>query len=191
MSDDYLDMIGRARTKQRKTYASSQDTELLRRTLRDYHGSHALEIGFGNGSVIEELRKNFEFVAGTEVVLPREMAVPTGRDCGMVVADRATCFRSSIFDLVVFNPPYLPSGAIEDITVDGGPGGIEIPLLFLDEAVRVLGRGGSILVVLSSDGDLTMFEESCRSRKLQVRIVTERDLFYETLHVYEMKRHGE
>lgn len=188
MRGHYLDRLRRIRTKAPKTYAPSQDTELLRRTVKECRGRYALEIGFGNGSIIGELTKNFEFAAGTELVLPRGAVTSIGRGCGVAVADRATCFRSSIFDLVVFNPPYLPSGLLEDIAVDGGRGGIEVPLLFLDEALRVLRQDGTILLVLSSDGDLTRFEEGCRSRTLDVRVAAERDLFYETLYVYELKR---
>lgn len=188
MSEDYLRSIVDVVAHCERPYVSSQDTELLRRSVKDYAGGSALEIGFGNGSVAEELTKRFKLVAGTELVLQEEPLITLGGSWHRIIADRATCFRSSIFDLVVFNPPYLPSDSIGDITVDGGRGGVEVPLLFLDEALRVVKQEGKVLLVVSSETDIARIEDYCRAMSLQFRIVAERDIFYESLYVYEIGR---
>lgn len=190
MGEDYLRTIVDGTAHHPRPYVSSQDTELLRRSVNEYAGGSALEIGFGNGSVAEELTKSFKLVVGTELLFPGEPVSTLGGSWDPIIADRATCFRSSIFDLVVFNPPYLPSDSIEDITVDGGRGGVEVPLLFLDEALRVVRQDGKVLLVISSETDIGRFEEYCRAMSLQFRIIAERDIFYESLYVYEIGRQG-
>ena len=59
----------------------------------------------------------------------------------LILADAASCFMDGCFDLVAFNPPYVPSGKIEDVAVDGGAEGTEVALRFLEEALRVVEEG--------------------------------------------------
>ncbi len=168
-------------------YHSSEDSDLLREAIRGYRGRSCLELGFGSGSNLPQLCDQFEVVAATDILRP-ELA-PEGPHCvELVFADRATCFRDSSFDFVVFNPPYLPSESIDDPTVDGGRGGIEIPVSFLEEAVRVVRTSGTILFLLSSEGNLDEFAEYCARLGVQTKLIRKRKMFYETLFVYEGRR---
>ena len=97
---------------------------------------------------------------GTDV-LSLAQAVAAKGDAEVVLADRATCFREAVFDLVAFNPPYLPSEGIEDRTVDGGKGGLEVPLAFLEEGLRVMKPDGRAVLLLSDEADLTEFKRVC------------------------------
>jgi methylase of polypeptide subunit release factors len=105
-----------------------------------------------------------------------------------VLADRATCFREGSFDLVFFNPPYVPSETIEDRAVDGGPSGIEVPTSFLEEATRVLLDEGAIMMLLSDRDDLQRFADICSSMALDVRKVAQERLFYESLVVFRLEK---
>ena len=89
-----------------------------------------------------------------------------------------------MFDLVFFNPPYLPSATIEDEAVDGGPTGVEVPVSFLEEGLRVLREGGTIVALLSTEGDVESFLSHCSNLGLAVESVAEKRLFYETLSVF-------
>jgi release factor glutamine methyltransferase len=172
-----------------RTYLPSQDTALLARTLRGYTGESCLEIGFGSGAVLDGLLSRFERVVGTDLVSIPQARAAKGR-AEVVIADRATCFRATVFDLVAFNPPYLPSEGVEDGTVDGGRGGVEVPLRFLEEAMRVVRDGGSVVVLLSSESDIDTFKAECESRGLRVFEKASADLFFERLFVFEVrKRH--
>lgn len=171
----------------RGPYLASEDSALLRRVLRLYSGGACLEIGAGNGGNLIELSKSFELVAGTDVVRPD---ASDWREAGAnyIVADAASCFRRRSFDLVAFNPPYLPSDGTTDRAVDGGTGGVEVALQFLREAMAVVREDGKILMLVSSENPIRELELECEAAGFTLRRVTESRLFYETLGIYEVSR---
>jgi release factor glutamine methyltransferase len=164
---------------------------MLRDALRPFSGESCLEIGFGSGAVIAGVSDRFGLAVGTDVVGLEEARLAIGPDVELVLADRAKCFRDGVFDLVFFNPPYIPSGPVEDEAVDGGQGGIEVPIAFLEEGLRVLRRGGAIVALLSNEADLGSFLSHCDILGIAVESVAEKRLFYETLSVLTMRRKGE
>ncbi len=175
----------------RSRYLPAEDTYLLRDALAPFTGKSCLEIGFGSGAVLAGVSGRFQLPVGTDVLGLEEARLAAGPGVELVLADRATCFRDGVFDLVFFNPPYLPSGTIEDEAVDGGPTGVEVPVSFLEEGLRVLGEGGTIVALLSTEGDLESFLSHCSNLGLAVESVAEKRLFYETLCVLTMRRVGE
>ncbi|MDD1715572.1 MAG: methylase, partial [Methanolinea sp.] len=93
------------------------------------------------------------------------------------------------FDLVIFNPPYLPTIEEERIddwlesALDGGKDGRTVISRFASEVRGVLAKGGRILILISSVTGIpeviALFEES----GFIVRIVASRDVFGEQLVV--------
>ncbi len=150
------------------------------------NGETFLEIGVGNGLNLEAVSGKFHLAVGTDIVNLHEVKQrnPT---CELIVADRASCFRKAVFDVVAFNPPYVPSETIVDKTVDGGPNGIEVPLEFLNSALDVVKESGKILVLLSSNDSMRMFQEFCRKHNISLEKLIETRLFFESLAVYELK----
>ncbi len=170
-----------------QVYQPSEDTSTLARALRDYTGESCLEMGFGSGAILDTLVPRFRTVVGTDILSVAQAAAAKG-GAEVVLADRATCFRDKSFDLVTFNPPYLPSERIEDTTVDGGKGGIQIPLSFLDEALRVVKQQGKVVLLLSDEGDVDGFREFCAGKGLAVRQIARTGVFFENLLVFEIRR---
>jgi release factor glutamine methyltransferase len=170
-----------------EVYAPSDDTALLIKALSSQSGGRFLEIGFGSGAILHSLLPRFSLVVGTDV-LPKDRAPRDLGSAELVLSDGAGCFREETFDVVAFNPPYLPSEGILDRTVDGGRGGVEVPLRFLEDALRVLRDGGRIFVLLSDLGDLKTFLSRCETLNVRVREVQRVRLFFESLVVYEIRR---
>jgi release factor glutamine methyltransferase len=165
-------------------YLASDDSALLREAITGYSGYSCLEIGAGNAGNLTELAKSFDQAVGTELVKPNGIDWK-GRGWDIVLADRATCFRDEVFDLVAFNPPYLPSETIEDIAVDGGEGGTEVPLLFLQEALRVVKKDGRIVMLLSSQNSTEEIRRECSRKNFTLRSIASKELFFERLYAYE------
>jgi len=172
----------------RRRYLPAEDTDLLRKALERFSGGSCLEIGFGSGAVLASVSKRFGLAAGTDIIGLEDARLALGDRVELVLADRATCFRDGVFDLVFFNPPYLTSAKIEDVAVDGGPTGVEVTVSFLEEALRVLREDGTIVALLSTDGDLESFLSHCSNLGLAIETITERRLFYETLSVFTIRR---
>jgi release factor glutamine methyltransferase len=165
-------------------YLASEDSELLRRAVSVYTGRACLEIGAGNAGAMVELSRRFEITAGTDLVEP---GTTDWRDSGtsFILADMARCFRDESFDLVAFNPPYLPSKRVEDIAVDGRKDGAEVPMLFLEEALRVVKKDGRVVFLISGESPASGFESLCSRAGFGLRLLAERRIFYESLLVYE------
>jgi len=168
-------------------YVYSEDSRLLGEFLSSIDDSGAiLEIGTGNGgnlSLIHQ-RGKFQLIVGTDLMPLFYLRDHAPKDVELIQADKASCFRPASFDLVVFNPPYVPSDVFDDITVDGGRGGIEKPLEFLSSALSVVRRDGKIAMVLSSEDSIAALESYCESLGLFSVKVLEAKLFFESLFVY-------
>ena len=143
-----------------EAYLSSDDSALLRRALRSYSGESCLEIGAGNGGGLSELSERFRLTVGTDIRRPSDFEGMRGL-VEYVLADAASCFRDGCFDLVAFNPPYLPSGDIVDSAVDGGEDGEVVAAHFLSDAMRVAKRTGRIVFLLSDASPLGPIRSAC------------------------------
>ena len=99
------------------------------------------------------------------------------------VGDLFEPVRGERFDLILFNPPYY-RGRPRDLPDHAwrSPDAFD---RFLAEVAAHLTPGGRALVVLSSDGDIAPALWS--ATHLAVTTVRERDLFNETLTVYEIR----
>ncbi len=172
----------------RPRYLPAEDTDLLRRALATDRGDTCLEIGFGSGALIGGVAESFRLAVGTDILEVEDAKMSRGGAVDLVLADTAKCFRDEVFDLVFFNPPYLPSEGIEDAAVDGGIRGTQIPISFLREALRVSKEKGTVMVLLSDAGDVGSFLEHCKGLGLYVEPVAEKSLFYEKLVVFKIRR---
>jgi release factor glutamine methyltransferase len=170
------------------TYVSSDDSELLRKALKSYTGKMCVEIGIGYGSNLIELTNHFEEIVGTDIRLTDGFDRLKGTAADLLVADRLTCFKDQTFDLVIMNPPYLPSDDIMDSTVDGGNSGFHIPMQFLQEAIRVLQPFGAILILLSTETSSICFKRFCEVNHLVAKEIISKSVFFETLTVYEVRK---
>jgi methylase of polypeptide subunit release factors len=162
-------------------YLASEDSAFLREVLRGYRGERCLEIGAGNAGNLIELAKRFPTAVGTDIARP-SMTDWKGRT-SFVLADTSSCFRSSCFDLVTFNPPYLQE-ELGDRTVRGGQG-LEVPKKFLADALRAVRPGGKVVLLLNGDADVDQFEEEAAKRGFRLKKIADRHLFFEELSIYE------
>jgi tRNA1(Val) A37 N6-methylase TrmN6 len=164
-------------------YLASEDSAFLREILRTYSGGIALEIGAGNGGNLMMLAKGFKTTVGTDIVLP-EMTDWRASGVDFVIADGASCVRAGSFDLVAFNPPYLPLEVGDDSSIEGGAA-LEVPMKFLREALRAIKRKGRIVMLLNDRAPIGEFEAECSRRGFRLTKVASRHLFFEELLAYE------
>jgi len=85
------------------------------------------------------------------------------------------------FDVILFNPPYLPSKKINDPAVDGGKRGREFIDRFLGDLPLHLKHSGVALLLVSSFNDPSGLVD--RYHELSFSAVVSRRLFFEELQV--------
>ncbi|MEK6907221.1 MAG: Rossmann-like fold-containing protein, partial [Nanoarchaeota archaeon] len=96
------------------------------------------------------------------------------------------------FDLIIFNPPYLPNDELEDkeskkITT-GGEYGFEILERFFSQVNKYLNKNGKILIVFSSLTNKNKVNKIIKQNKLKFRLLEDKKIFFETLYFYLIER---
>ncbi len=93
------------------------------------------------------------------------------------------------FDVIAFNPPYLPtsreeklSGSI-NLAFDGGKDGREVVDKFLQEFESHLNQKGILLLLNSSLSNNEKTIETLKQKNFEVEIVEKQDFFFEHLIV--------
>jgi release factor glutamine methyltransferase len=138
-----------------QVYQPEADTYLLLEACRAEvkPGDRVLEIGTGSGAIAAELVQRCDILATD--LNPHAVLCARQQGIEVVQGDLMSGIRGT-FDLVLFNPPYLPTKAEErlddwlEYALDGGPTGREVIERFAHDVRRVLAPGGRILLLISS-----------------------------------------
>jgi len=167
-------------------YEPREDSELMFETLikRIKNKSFKiLEVGVGSGYLLEKLKEEgFTNLSGCD---KNPEAVNFCKNKGLDV------FFSNLFskvddkfEIIFFNPPYLPENKVEDeeskIATTGGKKGSEVINNFLREVKEYLGPNGRVFVLTSNLTKGIKWPQSKRA------IVGEKKLFFEKLLVWEL-----
>ncbi|AKB28232.1 putative methyltransferase [Methanosarcina siciliae T4/M] len=181
-------------------YEPAEDSFLLTDTVLEEAepGMHVLEIGTGSGFVSAVLRTNVKGirVLATEI---NPHAALCAKANGVEVI-RTNLFSGlkpgsskASFDLILFNPPYLPTSEEEKVpgwlnyAFDGGISGRETLDRFLDEVGNYLKPGGKILVLISSITGLEAVTEKMKKLGFEIGVVRRKKVSFEELMVVRGK----
>ncbi len=177
-----------------QVYPPAEDSFLLlRAALREVRpADRVLEVGTGSGYVGASVLGRAASVVATDI---NPYAVECARARGLA-AVRTDLFAglSGPFDLVLFNPPYLPTLPEERIddwleyALDGGPTGRATIERFIADLGRVLAPFGRVLLLVSSLTDLDAVRELFAQTGFVSFIVDEERLEGETLYVLRAMR---
>jgi len=139
-----------------EVYPPAEDSSLLlRAALREVgETDRVLEVGTGSGYIAAGLSGRAAAVVVTDIN-PHAAACARARGLAAVRTDLFAGL-SGPFDLILFNPPYLPTAPEERIddwleyALDGGPTGRVVIERFIADAGRVLAPFGRVLLLVSS-----------------------------------------
>lgn len=123
----------------------------------------AADLATGTGLVAVTLSSRYETVVAADIspdavacaALSLELNRVPGRHTRAVVADVASGLPRRSFDLVVSNPPWVPTHpdpAENALYGDGGRTGMELPSRFIDETLELLRPGGTGIVLTLDSG---------------------------------------
>lgn len=167
-------------------YRPGEDSLMLKNYVSELelNGCKALDMGTGTGVIAVEMAEKGAEVTASDI--NPEAVDFTGNKVSENNLDielkQSDLFESisEKFDIIVFNPPYLPgvSGIGDEEIWRGGEKGVEITEEFLEASDEYLKEDGYCLVVLSS---LSEIEEIID--RFALDIVEERNLWFETLYI--------
>lgn len=165
-------------------YEPEEDSYLIEKYVRKYAKGKVLDIGTGSGILALTAMDKTDNVLAVDI---DEECVEFAKKRGVnaIVSDLFENVKGK-FDLIIFNPPYLPEDETEDneskrITT-GGNEGYEIVERFLKDAKKFLNKDGKVLIVVSSlTGDV---ESLFRKYKFKFKLLEEENHFFEKLRVY-------
>ena len=141
-----------------EVYQPAEDSHLLAEEAveRIEGDDRVLEVGTGSGYVAERVVDE----TGADVLAtdlnPHACRAARERGVATARADLTHPFREDAFDVVLFNPPYLPidEAAHRDdwmeIALSGGETGREVVDAFLADVGRALAPDGYVLLLVSS-----------------------------------------
>lgn len=169
-------------SKRKMIYEPREDSYMVKDYVEglDLNGVKALEIGTGSGIIAEAMYNKGANVTASDINSDALKNLPED-----VETVRSNLFENidGKYDLIVFNPPYLP-GDSDETSIEGsetwfgGENGVEVTERFLDECSKFLNLEGKAFVILSS---LASIDDLVKNYGLE--IVEEKDLWFETLYL--------
>lgn len=179
-----------------QVYSPESDTMLLLEAARAEvrPGDRVLEVGTGSGLIAAEMAR-VTCVVATDI---NPHAVSCARQKGIEVVrmDLVSGFRCT-FDLIVFNPPYLPTRAEErmddwlEYALDGGVNGRLVIGRFARAVGNILAPGGRILLLISTLSGLEEIQVLFSDLGFSAGIISEQVIEDEVLYVLRIIRKNE
>jgi release factor glutamine methyltransferase len=177
-----------------EVYNPSDDSYMLLRIVKVARDETFLEVGAGTGLIAIHAAKMGAKVTATDVnphavELTRRNAA---RNQVRIQVQQSDLFDKvdGYFDVIAFNPPYLPSDSSSTSWIErswsGGEKGSEILVSFLDQAWRHLAPGGRIYMVLSSLTGLTSVLKAAKER-YESEMLEEQRMFFESMFAYRFR----
>jgi len=158
--------------------------EIIENNAQEFENKSVFEMGFGSGLLLEALKKlNPKKLIGAEI---NDEAIKQARKKKFnVIKSNLFSHVNGKFDVIIFNPPYLPEDENEDsdskVATTGGKNGSEIINEFLKQAEKFLEKNGKIFLLTSS------LTQEINWRNYRRKKLGERKLFFETLEVWKLE----
>lgn len=175
-------------------YEPSEDSLLLADQVKRYAKGKVLDMGTGSGIQAIEASKNADSVLAVDISPAALLAAKKNSEKHGIrnIRFRRSDLFSSLkgrFDLIIFNPPYLPQDkGIKDNAIYGGKQGHETVERFLLEAGRHLEDDGKILLLFSSLTGKRKVEDLISLNLFEHRQLSSQHIFFEDLYVYLLKK---
>jgi release factor glutamine methyltransferase len=178
-------------------YEPKEDSELLADNLRIEKGDCVLDMGCGSGIQSIVASRKAKKVLAADI---NPQAIETARrnaetnnaeNIEYRISDLFNNIKENEkFDLIIFNPPYVPSDEndMESKAWAGGVLGRETIDRFIEDAPKHLKEKGRIQLLVSSVNDPQDIIHALKKKDLDTKILASQKLWFEELFVILAKR---
>jgi len=175
-------------------YQPEKDSYLLQKQVRKYlkdknQNLKILDMGSGSGIQAKTcLNLGFENILAADI---NPDAIKHLKKLG-VKSKHTNLFNKTPkqkFDLIIFNPPYLPESKYDKLPdTTGGKQGYETITKFLKQAKAHLNKQGTILLLFSNLTKPNIIKKEIKNLEYKYKKLSEKDVgSKEILYVYELK----
>lgn len=167
-------------------YAPREDSFLLLKHVKSYSHGDVLDMGTGSGILAKEAAKYANNVIACDIdinVISALKKNALSKNISLINSNLFSNIKGK-FNLIIFNPPYLPSSKIVHKDIEGGKNGTQVIAKFLKQAKSHLKKDGKILLLTSSLNK--GIENIFKQYRYQFKKIDQEPLFFEKLYVYEL-----
>jgi len=166
-------------------YEPREDSHLIKKYIKNYSkNKKVLDIGTGSGILAKEARKYTKNVTASDI---NKECLKNLKGIKTIYSDLFEKIKGK-FDLIIFNPPYLPLDKREDeesaLSTTGGIKGYETLERFLNELKFHLNKDGKALIVFSSLTKKRKVDTMIRKNSFKFKLLEEKRIPYEFLYCY-------
>ena len=172
-----------------KIYQPAEDSYLLSETLEkiNLHNKKILDMGSGSGiqakTILRQKIKPENLTLADINPLAIKYLKKNFPECSIIKSNLFEDIKDK-FNLIVFNPPYLPVDKKEPessgLATTGGKKGSEIINRFLKDAGNYLEKDGKIILLTSS------LTRDINWAGFNKKLLAKKKLFFERLYVFEI-----
>jgi release factor glutamine methyltransferase len=189
-----------------EVYEPAEDTFLLLKKIDVCSNDTVFEIGTGTGIIALFCALNGAEVVCSDInpyavdLVKKNTSKNKSLLTGTIDIRIGSLFevlnKDTFFDLIIFNPPYLPTSTKEyvggsgwfDKAVSGGQSGLRITKQFLDKLPNHLKGNGRAFCIFSTNSPRCQFNRILKENNLISTIVTEQSFVDETIEVHRIKK---
>ena len=183
-----------------QVYRPSDDTYLILYNLKIHKNDYILEIGVGCGIISIFAASKGARVISTDISSHAiKCAIHNSKLYNMknrihfILCDLFTPIKKRTrFDLIIFNPPYLPADRDPDDILKkawtGGKKGNEIILKFLNKVNEIADRNTRILLITSSLSGEKEIYNSIKKNLFDYKLIKKQKFSFEEISLLELKK---
>tara|TARA_B100002003_G_C14068205_1_gene513947 strand:- start:680 stop:1231 length:552 start_codon:yes stop_codon:yes gene_type:complete len=175
-------------------YEPSEDSFLLQKTLKKFlknknKSLSILDMGSGSGIQAQTcISLGFKKTLAVDKN-PESIKILTEKKINAVRSNLFSKIKMKKFNLIIFNPPYLPEDPREpkdsQLVTTAGKEGYEIIIKFLKQATSQLKSEGKILLLFSSLSHPKIILKNAKSLGYNYQLISKEKIPFEELYVYE------
>ncbi|MFB6075960.1 MAG: HemK2/MTQ2 family protein methyltransferase [Candidatus Aenigmatarchaeota archaeon] len=173
-------------------YETGEDSELLANNMEIEDNEKVLDIGTGSGVMALIASKNAKYVLGVDI---NRKAIEISKSNAYNNKIKNVEFKKSDlfekinkkYDVILFNPPYLPTEE-EDRIWSGGKNGRKIIERFSKEFKEYLKEDGKVYMVISSLTGKEEVEKIFKNEGMNVYTKGEKKIPWEILYVLKITK---